>query len=140
MTEQRNSSASFESRVAYAIRGLIINEDSRAFDDCFEMCDGEYVVAAIFRKAREHRILQEALVSRWSVTALEDHPWCEVEADLAHIPTDNLPAIAAKARAKARAEFLSRYRSELTEAGEQTVIPGCERDDERTGAKQLSLF
>jgi hypothetical protein len=32
------------------------------------------------------------------------------------------------------------YRSELTAAGEQTVIPGCERDDPRTGAKQLSLF
>ncbi|OAN76729.1 hypothetical protein A8B82_15150 [Sulfitobacter sp. EhC04] len=31
-------------------------------------------------------------------------------------------------------------RTEMTEAGEQTVIPGCERDDPRTGAKQLSLF
>lgn len=32
------------------------------------------------------------------------------------------------------------YRSEMTEAGEQTIIPGCERDDERTGVKQKSLF
>jgi hypothetical protein len=32
------------------------------------------------------------------------------------------------------------YRSELTEAGEQTVIPGCEADAPQTGAKQLSLF
>ena len=32
------------------------------------------------------------------------------------------------------------YRTEFTDAGEQTVIPGCERDDERTGAKQMSLF
>ena len=35
---------------------------------------------------------------------------------------------------------LDMYRSELTPAGEQTVIPGCERDDARTGAVQLDLF
>lgn len=33
-----------------------------------------------------------------------------------------------------------RLRTEMTDAGEQTVIPGCERDDPRTGAKQLDLF
>lgn len=33
-----------------------------------------------------------------------------------------------------------RFNTELTPAGEQTVIPGCERDDARTGAKQMSLF
>lgn len=32
------------------------------------------------------------------------------------------------------------YRSELTPAGEQMVIPGCERDDTRTGARQMDLF
>lgn len=32
------------------------------------------------------------------------------------------------------------YRTELTDAGEQTIIPGCERDDARTGAQQMSLF
>lgn len=38
------------------------------------------------------------------------------------------------------ADISTPLRSELTDAGEQTIIPGCERDDERTGAKQLSLF
>jgi hypothetical protein len=32
------------------------------------------------------------------------------------------------------------YRSELTEAGEQLVIPDCEMDAPQTGAKQGSLF
>lgn len=32
------------------------------------------------------------------------------------------------------------YRTEFTAAGEQTVIPGCEMDDERTGMRQMSLF
>lgn len=32
------------------------------------------------------------------------------------------------------------YPTEMTEAGEQAVIPGCELDDQRTGAKQLGLF
>lgn len=32
------------------------------------------------------------------------------------------------------------FRTELTDAGEQTVIPGCERDDYRTGTRQPSLF
>lgn len=32
------------------------------------------------------------------------------------------------------------YRSELTEAGEQLVIPDCELDAPQTGAKQGSLF
>ena len=34
----------------------------------------------------------------------------------------------------------SGFRTELTPAGEQTVIPGCERDNEQTGPGQLSLF
>jgi hypothetical protein len=38
------------------------------------------------------------------------------------------------------AETRSSYRTEMTEAGEQFTIPGCELDDERTGAKQLGLF
>lgn len=32
------------------------------------------------------------------------------------------------------------YRTELTPEGEQTVIPGCERDSEQSGAKQMDLF
>jgi hypothetical protein len=32
------------------------------------------------------------------------------------------------------------YRTEMTTAGEQMVIPGCERDDSRTGARQMMLF
>jgi hypothetical protein len=34
----------------------------------------------------------------------------------------------------------AKYRSELTEAGEQLVIPDCELDAPQTGAKQGSLF
>lgn len=32
------------------------------------------------------------------------------------------------------------FRSEMTEAGEQTVIPGCERDAPQSGVKQMDLF
>jgi hypothetical protein len=34
----------------------------------------------------------------------------------------------------------AQYRSELTEAGEQLVMPDCELDAPQTGAKQGSLF
>jgi hypothetical protein len=34
----------------------------------------------------------------------------------------------------------AKYRSELTEAGEQLVIPDCELDAPQTGAKQGSIF
>ena len=32
------------------------------------------------------------------------------------------------------------FGSELTPEGEQLVIPGCEKDDARTGAQQTDLF
>lgn len=32
------------------------------------------------------------------------------------------------------------FRTEFTLAGEQAVIPGCERDAPQTGARQLDLF
>ena len=32
------------------------------------------------------------------------------------------------------------FGSELTPEGEQLVIPGCEKDDPRTGARQSELF
>lgn len=41
---------------------------------------------------------------------------------------------------KPPAPSIRQFRIELTPEGEQYVIPGCERDDPRTGVKQASLF
>lgn len=57
------------------------------------------------------------------------------------VPRNRIEELIAAVNAKAApGAMVGPFRVELTEAGEQTVIPGCEADDERTGAKQKSLF
>ncbi|WP_306150689.1 hypothetical protein [Roseovarius sp. MMSF_3281] len=144
----RNTTASFPARVRYAIQGILRAEDSRAFDNCFEMYDGAYVVAAIMREAEGNEALRVMIHHMFrNYEQYEDVPWHKTAADLAHV--SDLGKAAAAERKRRREEFAEwmrreahrkAYRSELTDAGEQSIIPGCERDDERTGATQLSLF
>lgn len=144
----RNTTTSFPARVRYAIQGILRAEDSRAFDDCFEMHDGAYVVAAIMREAETDPALRRMIHHMFrNFDRYEDVPWHKTAAELAHV--SDLGKAATAERKRRREEFdqfmreqahRNAYRSELTDAGEQAVIPGCERDDERTGATQLDLF
>lgn len=61
------------------------------------------------------------------------------------VPQERQDEIIAQVQAKAQpgakvGPFTIPYRTELTTAGEQSVIPGCEADDRRNGKKQLDLF
>lgn len=69
--------------------------------------------------------------------------------DEQNVPQERQDEILAGIVAKAQPEYVDRmmkklfsptYRTELTPAGEQTVIPGCERDNSQSGTKQMSLF
>lgn len=83
-----------------------MGEDSRALDDCFEMHDGEYVVAALMRAAEADDPLKQAIRRMFSNFATwEEIPWIETAASLAHIPDVALELEAARARRRRQAEF-----------------------------------
>lgn len=56
----------FSTRVSYA-RRCILNghKGGRAFDTCFEMCDGDAVVTALVRKADHDPRLAKAMGTTW---------------------------------------------------------------------------
>jgi hypothetical protein len=151
---------SYPARCRYAAQGILRGEDSRAMDDCFENYDGAYVVAYLMRRADKEPDLKAAIRHMFSnFDTWEAIPWIKTAADLASIPDDRLGKAAAQERERQRIaseemwarmrldqiernkahEAAQTYRTELTPAGEQMVIPGCERDA-APSVRQLSLF
>ena len=55
--------ALFHLRVERAVRGFLFRRFDRDFDACFEQYDGDYVVAAIWRRAGADLDLKAALLS-----------------------------------------------------------------------------
>jgi len=103
---KRNTTASFPERCRYARIGILMAEDSRALDDCFEMGDGAAVVAWLMRAAETDERLKEAI--RWmfrNFDTWEEIPWIATAASLAHIPDAELGAEAARQRRRTAAEF-----------------------------------
>ena len=97
--------ASFAGRVAYAIEGIKRREDSRAFDSCFEMHDGDFVVTAIMRRAQTDPELQAGIIRLFiNATDLESVPWNRAATALAHLSDHALEDAARKARADANAQ------------------------------------
>lgn len=133
----------FQARVNLAASYISAGRStSRKFDSCFENDDGDEVATALLRRVRRN---PETQLSQniWRYLARET---CEAAADrLAHV--EDLAAHAAETRAQARAAFdrmmrekyPETYKTELTPEGEQTVIPGCERNASPK-ATQLDLF
>lgn len=118
----------------YISRG---RRSSRGFDNCFENNDGDAVATALYRRA------QKAPDSD-----LARNLWRYLSKDtvepvaLANAHRTNLSQWARELRteaAKAWEAVMRPYRSELTPAGEQLVIPGCERNL-APAARQLDLF
>jgi len=97
-------SGGFQYRVnfaaAYMMRGIT---NSRALDNCFEMFDGDLVVAALVRRAMKNRKLWEAIASQWR----EGFPqsWISTANKYAHLTTRQLPTAAAAARAAAEKRY-----------------------------------
>ena len=118
----------FKARVDFAADHIARGTPSnRRFDSCFENNDGDAVVTALYRRAKANpdgklaqNIWRYLCKESVSGTAIDNGDKTDLEAWSRHL----------------RRPFCT----EFTPAGEQTVIPGCERDDARTGAKQMSLF
>ncbi|SDQ36190.1 hypothetical protein [Pseudovibrio sp. Tun.PSC04-5.I4] len=87
---------SFNQRVRYARLAFLRNEDSRAFDNCFEMYDGAFVVAALMRLSETDSELKQAMQKDFSKFGLAQ--WQQTTASLAHIPTEKLSSKAAAYR------------------------------------------
>ncbi|WP_057464029.1 hypothetical protein [Pseudovibrio sp. POLY-S9] len=87
---------SFNERVDYAHQALLRGEDSRKFDNCFEMWDGAFVVAALMRRNLSDLELRQAIKKDLSTVGLAQ--WQQTTASLAHIPTHKLSDKAAAHR------------------------------------------
>ncbi|KZL10341.1 hypothetical protein PsAD2_04000 [Pseudovibrio axinellae] len=94
LTKPQNNT--FRQRVNYAREAFLLGEDSRAFDKCFEMYDGAFVVTALMRLCQTDTLLNQAIqkqMSRPGVIA-----WQKTAASLAHIPSTKLSQKAAAHR------------------------------------------
>ena len=78
----------------YMTRGI---SNSRALDNCFEMYDGDLVVAALVRRAMKNRKLWDGIAHQWR----EGFPqsWLDTANKYAHLKTRQLPQAAAVMRA-----------------------------------------
>ena len=97
----------FSGRVSYAahcFKTTMGTPQSRAFDTCFEMWDGDAVVTALVRRCETDPALKAAIARGWRTTAPElPTQWLETAARYADVPTKDLGKIAAQLRAKAKA-------------------------------------
>ncbi len=85
----------FQARVAYAAVCLVEGIQSRRFDTCFEMFDGDAVVVALVRRARKNPRLLAAIARGWS-ELVDGVPasWHEKATQHSAIPTRELPTLA----------------------------------------------
>lgn len=107
---------------------------TRAFDTCFEMYDGDAVGVALLRRA-EADPTGPLAVNLWQY--LGEKSVRAAAARLAHVPTAKLAAEARRLRHEGHAERDAQIeamwaeraepKTELTEIGEQYVMPGCEK-------------
>lgn len=95
----------FKARVDYATFCFLLDDiDSRAFDTCFEMWDGDAVVTALVRRAAFHPPLHCAIAKHWWGGEFPQS-WRDTAAKYAHVPDERLPRLAAEFRDRARAEY-----------------------------------
>lgn len=91
----------FSARVSYAARCFKRGTQSRHFDTCFEMWDGEAVVTALVRKAQKDPELKRCIAKGWSATYPElPTQWLETAAQYADVPDRELRKLAARIRAQ----------------------------------------
>jgi hypothetical protein len=100
----------FHGRVNYAIRCFFRGRSAtqtRSFDDCFEMHDGDLVVTAIVRRARRDSDLYQAIGRAWVSYDDEDPQfpadWLTTAAKFSHVR--NLAGAARQMRSARRQEF-----------------------------------
>jgi len=93
----------FAARIDYAahcfVRGV---RNSRSFDTCFEMWDGDEVVTALVRRTEKNARLRKAIADSWGGTFPQS--WLDTAAALAHVPRNRLADHARETRARRRRE------------------------------------
>ena len=94
----------FQQRVnlaaSYITRGI---RNSRTLDSCFEMYDGDFVVAVLVRRAMKNPKLHAAIAREWNGEFPQQ--WIETANKYSHLKTRQIPFAAAEQRAKSEAEF-----------------------------------
>lgn len=90
----------FIGRVNYAAQCFVRKTTgTRHFDTCFEMADGDAVVAALVRRAEKNPKLKAAIVSCWPSYGGEYAPsWKQAAGELKHVPTRKLREAAREQR------------------------------------------
>jgi hypothetical protein len=113
--------ADFKRRVDFAIR--VISDGStttRQFDSCFEMYDGDYVVAAIMRRAAHNPRLHEALYRRDGNWASSMPEWELCAVSLAHVADKDMATTAIAYAAAKEAIIRGRYDTAIQETSVTT--------------------
>lgn len=140
----------YQGRVSLAALYISTGRDTtRSFDTCFEMYDGDAVATALFRRALAD---PDSDLARNLPRYLNLESVTKTAMDNAH--RKNLAGWARELRAegerqraamfakmRADQEASAAFATDLTPAGEQLVIPGCERRLPDNGKPaQMSLF
>lgn len=146
-----NDPENFAGRVNLA--ALIISQGrqtSRSFDGCFENFDGDAVATALYRRAKRSPESKLALnlwryLGRDSVEplALDNAHRTNLAQWARELRAENRAAMAAHLAELAARRSPQAFPTELTPEGEQTVIPGCERNAAPATPgrpRQLDLF
>ena len=93
----------FRERVSYAATCFLRGTHSRARDTCFEMYDGDAVVTALVRRARNNDSLRNAIAKGWG-DLKEGLPvsWVTTAEKYAAIPDRELDILAARLREESK--------------------------------------
>lgn len=110
-------------------------QTTRTFDSCFEMYDGAAVAQALYRRTIRNPNTNLAK-NIWRYLSKET-----IEKEAAEYSGErDLADLASRLRAKSNLRYAGQlFKTELTPAGEQSVIPGCERNA-APSMTQLDLF
>lgn len=94
----------FAGRVNYAAQCLMRGTSgTRHFDTCFEMHDGDAVVTALVRRARNNKALHDKIAGRWG--GVFPQSWLDAAAKHEALPVRELRTLAADLRRKGRESF-----------------------------------
>ena len=95
----------FQNRVLFAQQALITGDvDSRAFDACFEMYDGTFVVTALMRRAEADPALMAGILRYFGAADASTLAWTKTAAKFQNLRTLNLGNAAAVAQIEAEWE------------------------------------
>lgn len=96
-----NDRQNFSGRVSYAAASIAAGRPtSRAFDNCFKNSDGDEVSTIVYR-----RWLKNPKIATNIWRYLNREVVIEAATRLAHVPTRDMPSVAAESRARREREF-----------------------------------